>query len=137
LRSFDDDGVIALGSCVDLEYISFARNGHMRGALPESWSALEKLRDVDVDETSVESVPSTVLERCISLRTISARACARFDVAAFKSTPGYDAYERRRVNKHTKQLDARVLTDSARFDERLGELQPRAPAPDAGRAFPS
>lgn len=119
MRSFDE-GAAALGSCAELEYISFARNKNMRGALPVSWSALKKLREVDVDETSVESVPSAILEHCVSLRTISARACVSFDVTAFKTTPGYDAYERRRRSKHTKQLDARVLMDTSRFDERLG-----------------
>ena len=109
----------ALGSCDALEVVSFAKNVRMRGAIPSSWSRLERLKEIDVDETAVESVPAEIFSGCVALHTLSARACSNLDIGALKSTPGYDEYERRRVDKHTKQIESRVLLDSARLDERL------------------
>ena len=109
----------ALGNCIDLESVDASKNRSMCGALPVSWGCLIKLKEINVDETSVDGVPSEIFLSCESLQTLSARRCAALDVAAMKETEGYEHYEARRKGKHDKQLSSRVLMDEARLDERL------------------
>ena len=109
----------ALGNCIDLESVDASKNRSMCGALPVSWGCLIKLKEINVDETSVDGVPSEIFLSCESLQTLSARRCAALDVAAMKETEGYEHYEARRKEKHDKQLSSRVLMDEARLDERL------------------
>ena len=109
----------ALGNCIDLESVDASKNRSMCGALPVSWGCLIKLKEINVDETSVDGVPSEIFLSCESLQTLSARRCAALDVAAMKETEGYEHYEARRKGKHDKQLSSRVLMDDARLDERL------------------
>ena len=110
----------ALGRCVELETVDASKNGSMRGAIPVSWGCLIKLKEIKIDDTKVDAVPSEVFLSCESLQTLSAARCDVLDVKAMKETEGYQHYEARRKGKHDKQLSSRVLMDEARLDERLG-----------------
>ena len=110
----------ALGRCVELETVDASKNESMRGAIPVSWGCLIKLKEIKIDDTKVDAVPSEVFLSCESLQTLSATRCDALDVKAMKETEGYQHYEARRKGKHDKQLSSRVLMDEARLDERLG-----------------
>lgn len=110
----------ALGRCVELETVDVSKNSSMRGAIPVSWGCLIKLKEMKIDDTKVDAVPSEIFLSCESLQTLSAVRCEALDVKAMKETEGYEHYEARRKGKHDKQLSSRVLMDEARLDERLG-----------------
>ena len=108
----------ALGNCLELEVIVLSENPRLNGELPMSWGCLLKLKEIDVDGTSVSGVPREIFIACASLQTLSMRGCP-IDVAALKRTDGYDTYETKRQLKHDKQLSSRVLLNASRLDERL------------------
>ena len=80
------------------------------------------LLTLSCDDTKLKTIPNEILTGCVKLCNLSMKG-TRVDVNLMRNTPGYDAFDERRVKSRNKQIAGNVLVGG--LDDVVGENQKR------------
>lgn len=104
----------ALGRCIALEELDAA--GNAIPEIPAAFSTLKALRTLNLTGNRVGAVPPAVLTGARSLATLALHGCP-ITMEELRETPGFAAFEARRVAKYDKQVDMKVLGQGGGFHD--------------------
>ncbi|GBG91496.1 hypothetical protein CBR_g52452, partial [Chara braunii] len=103
-----------IGSCIALQEVNLAVN--LLSAIPASFGKLVKLKVLLLDNNSLTSVPSEVLQGCAELCTLLLHGNP-LTVEELRQVEGWQAFDERRKAKYGKQLQFGVMGSTSGFDE--------------------
>ncbi|GLC70765.1 hypothetical protein PLESTF_001030900 [Pleodorina starrii] len=101
----------SIGGCSSL--VELSAEGNRIRELPPGMAGLNKLQSARLDGNMIAAVPPAVLRDCASLSSLSLQGNP-ITADQLRSTPGFAAYDARRVARCNKQLDAGVLLHASR-----------------------
>ena len=114
-------GLAYLGYCPNLQTLTLDGNPNIE-TLPTELGLCTKLTTLSCDDTKLKTIPNEILTGCVKLCNLSMKG-TRVDVNLMRNTPGYDAFDERRVKSRNKQIAGNVLVGG--LDDVVGENQKR------------
>ncbi|KAM3691506.1 hypothetical protein ACJW31_08G020500 [Castanea mollissima] len=102
-----------IGDCYSLIEIDLSSN--LLSELPETFGNLHDLKALHLSNNGLKSLPSTLFKMCLQLSTLDLHN-TEITMDLLRQFEGWESFDERRLLKHQKQLDFRVV-NSAKFDE--------------------
>ncbi|KAE8039320.1 hypothetical protein FH972_011744 [Carpinus fangiana] len=102
-----------IGDCISLIEVDLSSN--LLSELPETFGNLHDLKALYLGNNGLKSVPSTLFKMCLQLSTLDLHN-TQVTMDLLRQFEGWESFDQRRLLKHQKQLDFRVV-GSAEFDE--------------------
>ncbi|KAB1226923.1 hypothetical protein CJ030_MR1G003953 [Morella rubra] len=102
-----------IGNCNSLIEVDLSSN--LLSELPETFGNLHDLKALYLSNNGLKSLPSTLFKMCLQLSTLDLHN-TEITLDILRQLEGWESFDERRLLKHQKQLDFRVV-DSAEFDE--------------------
>ncbi|KAL6564610.1 hypothetical protein OROMI_016060 [Orobanche minor] len=102
-----------IGNCKSLTEIDLSSNLLVK--LPETFGKLHHLKALHLHNNGLRTLPPDLLKNCEQLSSLDVHATG-ITMDILRQTEGWESFDRRRREKHEKQLSFR-LGDMARFDE--------------------
>ncbi|KAL4572597.1 hypothetical protein LXL04_019377 [Taraxacum kok-saghyz] len=102
-----------IGSCSALVEVDFSSN--LLVELPETLSNLRNLKALHLHNNGLKSLPLTLLKNCTQLSTLNLHG-TEITIDMLREFEGWESFDERRVQKHSKQIAFRVRGTSY-FDE--------------------
>ncbi|XP_062173024.1 LRR repeats and ubiquitin-like domain-containing protein At2g30105 isoform X2 [Alnus glutinosa] len=102
-----------IGDCNSLIEVDLSSN--LLSELPETFGHLHDLKALYVSNNGLKSLPSTLFKMCLQLSTLDLHN-TQITMDLLRQFEGWESFDQRRLLKHQKQLDFRVV-GSAEFDE--------------------
>ncbi|KAK9998302.1 hypothetical protein SO802_017905 [Lithocarpus litseifolius] len=102
-----------IGDCNSLIEVDLSSN--LLSELPETFGNLHDLKALHLSNNGLKSLPSTLFKMCLQLSTLDLHN-TEITMDLLRQFEGWESFDERRLLKHQKQLDFRVV-NSAKFDE--------------------
>ncbi|KAK7838132.1 lrr repeats and ubiquitin-like domain-containing protein [Quercus suber] len=102
-----------IGDCNSLIEVDLSSN--LLSELPETFGNLHDLKALHLSNNGLKSLPSTLFKMCLQLSTLDLHN-TEITMDLLRQFEGWESFDERRLSKHQKQLDFRVV-NSAKFDE--------------------